>query len=332
MKNSVDAGSHLKIYKEELNIIENRLTKLLVGKEPKSLYEPCEYILQAGGKRLRPFLVLVSSKAVGGNFNQVYNAAVAVEILHNFTLVHDDIMDNSILRRGRATLHNKYDLSTAILAGDSLIALAYENLLKDCNDNAKKIFSTFTLAVKEVCEGQSYDKEFELRRTVSISEYKNMIYKKTAALTEMCCSIGAQIACSDNVQLEAMKNYGKNLGMAFQIQDDLLDITAKEHEFGKRIGSDLIEGKKTYLFLRALEKAGERERKALLKVIERKGIKLCEVSKYKALYLKLGVVKDAEREIIKYTKLALRNLPSLKNDDGKKLMLWLANYLTYRNK
>ncbi|MCL6100525.1 MAG: polyprenyl synthetase family protein [Bacteroidetes bacterium] len=332
MKHSVDTENYSKIYKQQLRIIEKRLAKLLVGKEPESLYKPCEYILQAGGKRLRPFLVLISAQASGGNYNQVYNAALAVEILHNFTLVHDDIMDNSMMRRGRATLHNKYDLSTAILAGDSLIALAYQNLFKDCKDDAKKIFATFTQGVVEVCEGQSYDKEFELRKSVSISEYKKMIYKKTAALTEMCCSIGAQIAGADNVRLKALKNYGKNLGMAFQIHDDLLDITAKQHEFGKMIGSDLIEGKKTYLFLRALEKAKGLDKKAFLKVIDRKGIKQNEVLKYKELYFKLGVVQDAEREIVKYTKLALENLTAIKNKEAREIMNWLANYLTYRNK
>ena len=332
MKSVLNAEGNLKVYNEQLKRVERQLAKLLVGKKPKSLYEPCSYILQAGGKRLRPFLVLISAKAVGGNYDQVYSAALAVEILHNFTLVHDDIMDNSTLRRGRLTLHHKYDLSTAILAGDSLIALAYQSLLKDCNNDSKKIFSTFTQGIVEVCEGQSLDKEFESRSSVSIDEYKKMIYKKTAALAEMCCSIGAQIVGADHKQLKAMSNYGKNLGMAFQIQDDLLDITAEENEFGKKVGSDLIEGKKTYLFLRALEKAKGPDRVALFNVIKQKGVKKSEVSKYKALYIKLSVIEDAEREIVKYTKLALRNLSSLQNEEGKKIMQWLANYLVNRSK
>jgi geranylgeranyl diphosphate synthase type II len=308
------------------------LAKLLKGKKPGSLYEPCSYILNGGGKRIRPFLVLISAKAVGSEFNKVYNAAIAVEILHNFTLVHDDIMDNSDKRRGRQTLHKKYDISTAILSGDNLVALAYENLLKDCYENINSVVSIFTKGVVEVCEGQSLDKEFELRKSVSIPEYKRMIYKKTAALIETCCSIGAQLANADQKQLKAVSDFGRNLGMAFQIQDDLLDITAKESEFGKLIGGDLIEGKKTYLFLRALEKARGKDKENLLKVVRKKGIKHREIQKYKNIYLKLGILKDAEREIEKYTKLALKNLSSLPNEEGKALMHWLANFLINRNK
>jgi geranylgeranyl diphosphate synthase type II len=332
LKNTGNESADYKIYKTELNKIELRLAKLLKGKKPGSLYEPCSYILNGGGKRIRPFLVLISAKAVGSEFNKVYNAAIAVEILHNFTLVHDDIMDNSDKRRGRQTLHKKYDISTAILSGDNLVALAYENLLKDCYENINSVVSIFTKGVVEVCEGQSLDKEFELRKRVSIPEYKRMIYKKTAALIETCCSIGAQLANADQKQLMVVSDFGRNLGMAFQIQDDLLDITAKESEFGKLIGGDLIEGKKTYMFLRALEKAKGKDKENLLKVVRQKGIKHREIQKYKNIYIKLGILKDAEREIEKYTKLALKNLSSLPNEEGKALMHWLANFLINRNK
>ena len=325
-------GKFDNIYHSETAKIEKRLKILFKGKAPESLYEPCSYILNGGGKRLRPFLVLIAAKAVGGKFKNVYNAAVSVEILHNFTLAHDDIMDNSPKRRGRKTLHKKYGVNTAILAGDNLIALAYENLLKDCKVNTKSIVLTFTKAVIEVCEGQSLDKDFELRKNVSIAEYKKMIYKKTAALAEMCCSIGAQLSGASAKEIKAVSNYGKNLGMAFQIQDDLLDIVGEENQFGKTIGSDLIEGKKTYLFLRAIEKSDDKDRLELLKIIKQKGIPRNEINKYSRLYIKLGIIKDAEHEIVKYTKLALKNLSSLKNGEGKNLMIWLANALITRNK
>ena len=320
------------IYLSEISKIEKRLSLFLKGNEPKSLYEPCSYILNGGGKRLRPFLVLISAKAVGGKFKDVYNAAIAVEILHNFTLAHDDIMDNSPKRRGRITLHKKYDVNTAILAGDNLIALAYDCLLKDCKNNVKGIVSTFTHGVIEVCEGQSLDKDFELRKNVSLSEYQKMIYKKTAALAEMCCSIGAQLCNASTKEIKAVSNYGKNLGMAFQIQDDLLDIVGEENQFGKTIGSDLVEGKKTYLFLQALEKSNSKDRNELIKVIKQKGISKSEIDKYSNLYYKLGVISDAEHEIVKYTKLALKNLSSSKDSEGKNLMIWLANALITRNK
>lgn len=320
------------IYFIENAKIEKRLKVLIKKREPKSIYEPCSYILDSGGKHLRPFLVLISAKSVGGRFNQVFNAAIAVEILHNFTLVHDDIMDNSNKRRGKQTLHKKYDLSTAILAGDSLIALAYENLLKDSDHCTKDVVSSFTHSIIEVCEGQSLDKEFEVLQEVSLKDYKKMIYKKTASLAKMCCSIGAQLCGASKQQIKIVSDYGKNLGMAFQIQDDLLDIIAEEKELGKAIGSDLLEGKKTFLFLKALEKAKGSDRDILLKIIQQKGIRRDEIDKYKNLYSKLGVLSDAEQEIMKYTKLAQKNLSSLPNKDGVNMMNWLANYLIRRNK
>lgn len=327
-----DQEKYKNVYVKENAKIEKRLKLLLKRREPKSLYQPCSYILDSGGKHLRPFLVLISAKAVGGNFNDVFNAAIAVEVLHNFTLVHDDIMDNSSKRRGKPTLHKKHDLSTAILAGDSLIAIAYENLLKDSEHCVKDVISTFTQGIIEVCEGQSLDKEFEIRPIVSIKEYKKMIYKKTAALAKMCCSIGAQLCGASIKQIETVSNYGKYLGMAFQIQDDLLDIIAEENELGKTVGSDLLEGKKTFLFLKALEKAKGKDKADLIKVITQKGVSRSEIEKYRNLYSRLGVLSDAEREIMKYTKLALKNLSSLPNEDGKNMMIWLANILISRSR
>ncbi len=328
----LDSKNYESFYKKEIGQIDKYLNNLLKGRKPESLYEPCSYILNGGGKRLRPFLVLLSAKAVGGKLKDVYNAAAAVEILHNFTLVHDDIMDNSDKRRGRATLHKKYDLSTAILAGDNLIALAYHSLLKDCKKNIKALVAIFTQAIIEVCEGQSMDKDFETRQTVPIDEYKVMIFKKTAALTEMCCSVGALLGGANKKELKAAANYGKFLGMAFQIQDDLLDITAQEKTLGKTVGSDLIEGKKTYLFLKGLEKSSGKEKAELIKVVKQKGIDKSEINKYRELYIKLGVLKDAEREIMKYTKLAFKNLSFLPNEEGRNLMHWLANILISRDK
>jgi geranylgeranyl diphosphate synthase type II len=296
------------------------------------LYEPCKYLLESGGKRIRPFLVLASAKAAGGSFKQVYNAALAVELLHNFTLVHDDIMDNSDVRRGRPTLHIKYDQNTAILAGDIFVTLSYESILKDCKANAVNILKTFTQGIIEVCEGQSLDKEFELRDDVTITEYKEMIYKKTAALAVMCCSIGAQIAGAEYKHVKAAEMFGKYLGLAFQIQDDLLDIIGEEDKFGKKIGSDLVEGKKTFLFLKAFEKSKGNDKELLLRIIKNKGIKFSDVDKYKEIYYRNNVIEDAKNEIIRYTKLALKNAESLPDYEGRQLMIWLANALIGRNK
>jgi len=320
------------LYERERKKIDTRLGNILKDRSPKSLYNPGAYIINSKGKRIRPMLVLLSAKAVGGKFNNVYNAAVAVELLHNFTLVHDDIMDNADKRRGRLTLHKKYDNNTAILVGDSLLSVAYEYLLKDCNGNAKYIISSFTKGLIEVCEGQSLDTDFEQRKNVTLNEYIVMIKKKTAALAKMCCEIGASLGGGSKEEIKALANYGSNLGIAFQIQDDLLDITADEEKFGKKIGGDLIEGKKTYLLIKALEKAKNDDRTILSKVIDNKGIKPQNVKSYKLLFEKLGVIGSAKRAIDSYTRKAIKSLFLIKKKEDKELLTWFAYFLLNRNR
>jgi geranylgeranyl diphosphate synthase, type II len=320
------------IYTKEKSKIDSRLLKVFKNRKPKSLYKPASYLISGEGKRLRPLLVLLSAKVVGGKFTDAYNAAVAVELLHNFTLVHDDIMDNADMRRGRLTLHKKYSESTAILVGDSLLAVAYEYLLKDCNHNAKTILDSFTKGLVEVCEGQGLDTEFERRKSVTLEEYLKMIKMKTASMIKMCCEIGSTLGGGNKKEIREITNFGMNLGVAFQIQDDLLDITADEEKFGKKIGGDLLEGKKTYLFIKALEKAKGNDRKALLKVIDNKGIRINQVKKYKLLYENLGVIDDANRVINYYTKRALKSLSVIKNESDRNSLNWLANSLLKRNK
>jgi geranylgeranyl diphosphate synthase type II len=241
-------------------------------------------------------------------------------------------MDSAEKRRGRDTLHIKYDISTAILAGDSLIAVAYKNLLKDCVINTTQILNTFNESVIEICEGQSLDKEFEVRSDVAIDEYKNMIYKKTSALIQMCCSIGAQLGNGTKKDIKSLENYGKNLGMAFQLKDDLLDIVGDVKDFGKNVGGDLVEGKKTFLFLKALELATDDDKNNLLKVVKNKGIKKNEINKYKKIYEKLNVLEITNNEINKYTNLAIKSINNLENTEVKENLIWLANYLINRNK
>jgi len=320
------------IYEKERNNINARLEKVFGKREPRSLYEPSSYIISGAGKRLRPLLVLLTAKSVGGKFDVAYNAAVAVELLHNFTLVHDDIMDNADKRRGRLTLHKKYNESTAILVGDSLLSVAYEYLLKDCDTNSKDILYAFTKGLVEVCEGQGLDTEFEHRKNVSLDEYLLMIKMKTASMIKMCCKIGSTLGGGTKEEIKGITNYGLNLGIAFQIQDDLLDITADEEKFGKRIGGDLLEGKKTYLFIKALEKAKGEDRKTLLKVINNKGIRINQINKYKTLYEKINVINDAKDSINYYTKRALKSLYVIKNENDRNTLIWLADILLKRNK
>ena len=320
------------IYERERKIVDKKLANAIKNRRPETLYSPASYILESTGKRLRPLLVILSANAVGSKSNKVYNAAIAVEMLHNFTLVHDDIMDNADLRRGNLTLHKKYNLNTAILAGDSLLAVAYEFLLKDCNTNAKLALDSFTKGLVEVCEGQSLDTEFEIRKNVSLDEYIEMISKKTAALAKMCCELGAYLSGGSKKDIKALSDYGKYLGIAFQIQDDLLDIIADKAEFGKRIGGDLMEGKKTFLFIEALEKAKGKDKIDLLKIIKNKGIRSNQISKYKSLYEKLGVIDDAKSAIINYTNKALRSIDKLSNQKEVGIFYWLADSLIKRNK
>ncbi len=318
-------------FEKERRKVEKKISESLKNRKPASLYEPGSYIMEEGGKRLRPLLVLMSVNAVGGKLTDAYNAAVAVEFLHNFTLVHDDIMDNAEKRRGKITLHKKYDVNTAILAGDSLLSVAYEFLLKDCNGNSKKILEAFTKGLVDVCEGQSLNKEFEIRKDVLLSEYIFMIQLKTAAMIEMCCRIGAILGGGSEKEIKALAGFGKNIGIAFQIQDDLLDITGNENELGKFIGGDLVEGKKTFLFIKALERAKGSDRKKLLKVIKEKGISHNQISEYKDLYIKLNILEEAKKEIKKFTNLALTSIKVLKSEN-REHFIWLADLLINRNK
>jgi geranylgeranyl diphosphate synthase type II len=320
------------LYQRERKKINTILNNAVKNRKPSSLYGPSAYILNSDGKRLRPFLVLLSAKATGGEFKSAYNAAAAVELLHNFTLVHDDIMDNANKRRGRLTLHKKYDDSTAILVGDSLLSVAYEYLLKDCDGNSKSILNSFTKGLEEICEGQSLDTEFEKRKRVSLDEYMIMIKKKTASMVKMCCEIGAILGGGQQADVKAVASYGMNLGIAFQIQDDLLDITAEEEKFGKKIGGDLIEGKKTYLFIKALEKSTGTNKELLRKVIRNKGIRISQVKKYKELYENLYVINDAKRAINSYTKKALKSINLIKKESNIEILIWLADSLIKRTK
>lgn len=332
MKDQSGVNPYEELYKKELQEFEKRISGFFAGRKPASLYDPCSYIMQGGGKRIRPFLVLISARSVGGKFKEAYNAAMAVELLHNFTLAHDDIMDNADIRRGRPTVHKKYDISTAILAGDNLVALAYESLLKDSHKNVHQVISVFTHGIIEVCEGQSLDKEFEIRKNVSLAEYKTMIYKKTAALAETCCAVGAYVGGGTKKQIAGLRDYGKYLGMAFQIQDDLLDITADQSKFGKKIGGDLIEGKKTYLFLKALELAKGKDKTMLLNVVKNKGIAESEVPAYRDLYMKLGVIDKARKEILNYTNKALKSVSGNSLREGQEILTWLAYTLINRSR
>lgn len=238
---------------EELySIIEKNLYCFFCKSEPKNLYEPIKYILDAKGKRIRPLLTIISTGILNGDVNKAIKPAIALEFLHNFTLVHDDIMDNSDLRRNRETIHKKWNTSIGILSGDLLLAIAFQNIIADVGlDYCKEVLLTYANSLIEVCEGQGYDLDFEDRQDVTINEYFLMIEKKTAKLIENSMVIGGMIANGNIKSIRSLAAIGKSLGLAFQLQDDLLDLTAINPKFGKVVGKDIVEGKKTFIMLKA---------------------------------------------------------------------------------
>ena len=235
--------------------LATKLGESVQVKEPIQLYEPLSYIVSLGGKRLRPILTLMSCDFFGSSYEKAMDAALAVELFHNFSLIHDDIMDNAPLRRGEITVHEKWDVNTAILSGDAMLILAYQFFENYEPSLFKELAKLFSKTALQVCEGQQYDVDFETRDDVSLSEYIKMIDYKTAVLVGASMKMGAivaeaSISCQDNIY-----TFGRNLGIAFQLQDDYLDAFGNPENFGKQLGGDIITNKKTILYLLAMEKA-----------------------------------------------------------------------------
>jgi len=237
--------------------IEAEIKNIPAAEKIPLFYEPIHYINDLSGKKIRPILTVLSGLAIGGKIENLINPASAVELLHNFSLVHDDIMDNDSTRRGKETVHVKWDIGTAILTGDGLLGLAYKKLLTTPNLKNTDGAKLFTDAMLEICEGQALDKTFEEKNWVSEEEYLGMICKKTATLIQLSCQLGAIAAEGSAKEVKTLADFGYDVGMGFQIQDDLLDIVADEGKLGKRVGSDLAMNKKTIITIRLSEKLGK---------------------------------------------------------------------------
>jgi geranylgeranyl diphosphate synthase type II len=287
----------LEEYRKNIN---NSLEELFDRSEPVSLYQPMKYAVNIGGKRVRPVLCGIFYRMFGGDPSKVLFPALAIELLHNFTLVHDDIMDDDDLRRGNQTVHVKWDLSTGVLSGDGIISLAYQILIKEKFEKSDRIIKVFTDGLLEVCEGQAYDKEFESRTDVSETEYLNMINNKTAALLSVSSEIGALCAGADKQMVESAEKYGRALGLAFQIQDDLLDIAGDEVLFGKTYGSDVAEGKKTYLYILAAKKLSGADLEIFNRITGDQDATREDILTVKKLYEKYGILEKAASEAEKY--------------------------------
>ncbi len=285
---------------EYQNRIRETITTLMAGLPmPPELYDPFRYAMEQPGKYMRPLMTMLGSALHDEPSDEALYAGVAVEIMHTFTLVHDDIMDKSPLRRGRASVHTKWDESTAILSGDAMMGVAYKLLLEHTHSQSVvEVLRVFTQGFIEVCEGQALDVAYATRPAITMEEYLCMIEKKTARLPETAAVIGALLAGADDEQCTALRTYAREAGIAFQIQDDLLDVVADQAELGKKIGQDLLEGKRTYLIVRSLEVAQKTEHIDMLQAyVRNRGISESEVPGFTDMMRELGVFADATKAI-----------------------------------
>jgi len=292
--------------------LQNRIDEAFLGielpAEPADLYNPITYTLGLGGKRLRPLLVLASCQMFGGEISEAINPAIGIELFHNFTLLHDDIMDEAPLRRGKETVYKKWNSNVAILAGDTMFALANKYMLRTRHQAISQVIELFNQTAIEVCEGQQYDMDYEKRINVTIPDYLEMIRLKTAVLLAASLKTGAIIAGAGAADCEYIYQFGINIGLAFQLKDDLLDVYGIQEKFGKVSGGDIIAGKKTYLYLKALESAGA-QTEYFRKLYSSHDIESTEkVSKVKEIFNQLAIEQHTRKLIDDYYQKALHDL------------------------
>ncbi|MDO6761069.1 polyprenyl synthetase family protein [Tamlana sp. 2_MG-2023] len=291
-------------------------------KEPKGLYQPIEYILNLGGKRLRPVLTLMTAHIFSSDYKKALNAALSIEVFHNFSLVHDDIMDGAPLRRGEETVHEKWDINTGVLSGDAMLIMAYQLFETYEADVFQALAKLFSKTALEVCEGQQYDIDFETRNDVTIPEYLKMIEYKTAVLVGAAMKMGAIVAHASEEDQTGIYDFGRYLGIAFQLQDDYLDAFGDPKTFGKQVGGDIIENKKTYLYLKALEFSEASEKVELQELfastVEDSSSK---IERAKAIFQTSGSAEATKKAILEYTNKAFQVLDILDISEDKKALL-----------
>lgn len=317
-------------WQELASLVAQKIEAEAIKGEPKELYEPISYTLAMGGKRIRPVLVLMAAELFGKEIDQAWPIAKAIEIFHNFTLVHDDIMDEAPIRRGKSTVHEKWNRDIAILSGDVMFVKAYQELCLAETKQLTKLLSLFNQTAIEVCEGQQMDMNFEQEEELELIDYLQMIKLKTAVLLAASLKLGAIAADAEPLQANLLYDFGLNLGLAFQIQDDYLDAFADPEKFGKKVGGDIVANKKTYLLLAALESNDETLKAALKKAmqIEEETIKIKEVKK---LFEALGAEQKAKQAIKHYSDRAMIALSQIdRPEETKKPLQELATYLMQR--
>ncbi|MFO0321961.1 MAG: polyprenyl synthetase family protein [Bacteroidota bacterium] len=306
-----------KIFVESLNLILNNEVDDLNVSKPKEMYEPMGYIIGLGGKRVRPLLTLISCDLFDIPIQNASQSAIAVEFFHNFSLIHDDILDKAPLRRGKITVHEKWNNDIAILSGDGMMAKAFYVLCKSNQNHIGDLLRLFSKTAIEVCEGQQYDMNFESQNNVSVSEYIHMITNKTAVLLGCSLQMGAICANANTENQLHIYEFGKNIGIAFQLLDDVLDVYANDEKFGKQVGGDIISNKKTFLLLKAFE-LSSLEQKAQLNNLLKLSDDVTKVKLVTAIFNDLNIKQIATEEANKYTSLALTHLEKIKANDAKK--------------
>ena len=310
-----------------IQALQNIIIKAIEGKkypnEPAELYEPMHYMMNLGGKRLRPSLLLMGCDAFGGDIYQAINPAIAIEVFHNFTLMHDDIMDKAPLRRGKTTVHEKWNSSVGILSGDAMLVEGYKLMMQVDEKVLRPVLEIFNDTAIAVCEGQQIDMNFEQQKEVSISAYINMIRLKTAVVLGGALKIGALIAGAKQQEANLIYAFGEDLGIAFQLQDDILDVYGDPEKFGKQVGGDIISNKKTYLLIKAVETANTQQLQELnywLQLTDFDAVK--KVSAVRQLFNQLEIREKAEQEMNRYAQRALQSLKDLPLPEAKKTQLF----------
>ena len=302
--------------------IEKGLKDLSLDGKPVELYEPIRYMLQLGGKRIRPALLLMSHEMFGGNPDSVLNAALGIEVFHNFTLMHDDIMDKAPLRRSQQTVHEKWNTNIAILSGDTMFVQSCQLMTDVKNEHVKDVLRVFYKTAIEVCEGQQWDMNFESLESVSIDEYIHMISLKTAVLLGCSLSVGAICANAPKSDSDHLYEFGKNLGIAFQLQDDILDAYGDAEKFGKQVGGDILSNKKTFLLITALEQAKGETAIELKNWIQSKSFDAeKKVTAVKQIFDSLSIRSQAEAAMNSFFVTAMKHLKAINLPSAKKELL-----------
>ncbi len=320
---------------QALSEINEAISQLSLKKSPQNLYDPIRYLMALGGKRMRPMLTLIGYSLFKDDYQKALYPALGVEVFHNFTLMHDDIMDKAPLRRGNPTVHEKWNDSVAILSGDTMLVKAYELMMEVETSLIRQVLQLFNQCAAEVCEGQQLDMDFETQDAVTKEEYLEMIRLKTAVLPGFCLQLGALIAQAPAEQAEALRQIGENMGIAFQLKDDLLDVYGNQAQFGKKVGGDIAANKKTFLMITAREQATGNLKHQLEKWLATESIETetAKIEGVTAIYNQLKIREQTETKIEAYFQKALKQLEDICTPDIRKQpLIQLMEQLAAREK